>query len=147
MFVIGVTGAVTIATIENIQYLIKTFYAVSPCCTSPLELFIEVLMRNIFSVTLHISTGAFIGTKISQIYIYDSSILLSIPKILIIPIFLHGIFDSSLLWTTIEIKQTDQYWFSAVNIVAFIAVVLALILAFVQVKIIELFVVYYLTII
>jgi hypothetical protein len=56
------------------------------------------------------------------------SVLTSLPKILMLPIIIHGLYDGVLLWSGFEIKQTENYWFSLVDILALSIVVLAFVI-------------------
>jgi hypothetical protein len=62
------TGALTLASIENCQYVLTNFYSSGQCCTPVFQMALESILRDFFSVPLHASTGIIIGCNLAQVH-------------------------------------------------------------------------------
>ena len=76
MVVLSTIGATVLATIENSQYIFVNYfniYGSGVCCGEFMTLAVETILRDIFSVPLHISTGVIIGCGLATVY-YDKKV-------------------------------------------------------------------------
>ena len=113
----GVTAAMTLATLENGQYLFSNFYRSgtflgppnSPgCCASVLSIAFGTVLRDLCSVTLHGSTGVLIGAGIGKARETGQKVCFQIPRILLLPVAFHTLFDASLIWSALEVHRTGN---------------------------------------
>ena len=129
IIIISMIGSLSLSTIENCQYVLRMFETEA----TPFILFIEVLMRDLFSVTLHISTGTIIGAGIASAVDNKKNIICQLPKILLVPIILHGLYDGILLWVSINVKSTGNMWLSGIYFLAIFIVIISVSLAIIKV--------------